>query len=194
MSGYTIRVLHFLHTFLNLTENWIYPQIARTPGTNPRVYCTKLANRAQFPLSPRSIYIAPPDPRTLSLARISNAVARRLGDKRGYAYWQLRWWDPQLIHAPAVQIPSRNEQRRRKMVLTQDRCRDRKVVFVTIIEGDRQCACRQAPLPQPGNRLRQRQDLEARAQMCAELVELRRGRLAGEKRIGLRKHTMKDQD
>ena len=99
MSGYTTRVLHFLHTFLNLTENWIYPQIARTPSTDPRVYCRKIANRELFPLSPQSICIDPPDSRTLSLARIFNAVARRLGDNRGYGYWQLRWWDPQLIHA-----------------------------------------------------------------------------------------------
>src|ERR1700687_4727297 len=99
MSAHTTRVLHFLHTFLNLTENWIYPQIARTPRTDPRVYCRKRANQALFPLSPESICLDPPEPSTLSLARILNAVARRLGDNRGYGYWKLRWWDPQLIHA-----------------------------------------------------------------------------------------------
>ena len=99
MNGYTTRVLHFLHTYLNLTENWIYPQIVRTPNTDPRVYCNRIANRALFPLSHQRICVDPPDPRSFTLARIFNAVARRIGDNRGYAYWQLRRWNPQLIHA-----------------------------------------------------------------------------------------------
>ena len=95
----TTRVLHFLHTFLNLTENWIYPQITRTPNTDTRVYCSRVANRALFPLSRQRICVDPPDPGTFTLARIFNAMARRMGDNRGYAYWQLRHWAPQVIHA-----------------------------------------------------------------------------------------------
>lgn len=102
MKGHTIHVLHFLNTFLNLTENWIYPQITRTPNTDPRVYCTRVANRALFPLSSQRICVDPPDRwRTFTLARIFNAIARRMGDNRGYDYWQLtlRCWRPHVIHA-----------------------------------------------------------------------------------------------
>lgn len=100
IRAHTIRVLHFLNTFLNLTENWIYPQITRTPNTDARVYCSRVANQALFPLSRQRIYIDPPDRwERFTSARVLDAIARRIGDNRGYAYWQLRWSRPSLIHA-----------------------------------------------------------------------------------------------
>jgi colanic acid/amylovoran biosynthesis glycosyltransferase len=95
-----IRVVHAVHTFLNLTENWIYPQIVQTPKTKPKVYCRVLANRALFPLSDDEIYVDPPThSRVVSAARLVDAIARRLGLSTRYSSWRLRFWRPQVIHA-----------------------------------------------------------------------------------------------
>jgi colanic acid/amylovoran biosynthesis glycosyltransferase len=100
MLNRNIRVAHAMELFLAVSENWIYPQVNNTPGTQPRIYCRRTENQAIFPLKNSWICTDPPDwSRNYNAARIINAVASRAGCARGYAYWQFKLWRPDLMHA-----------------------------------------------------------------------------------------------
>ena len=96
-----IRVLHSVGTFLNISENWIYPQITRVPGISSRVLCSGLLNRDTFPLEASRMYATPPPPweKALGIPRLCNALARRIG-LGGYLLGaKIGRWKPDVLHA-----------------------------------------------------------------------------------------------
>lgn len=95
-----LKVLHFLSTYLPVTENWIYPQIVGVSNVDTRVVCNSVANVETFFVDPDKIIISPP-PWSLAfgLHRIVNSFAARLGRLDALAEARLRWWRPGVLHA-----------------------------------------------------------------------------------------------
>jgi colanic acid/amylovoran biosynthesis glycosyltransferase len=95
-----VRVLHSVATFLNASENWIYPVVTRIPGVDTRVTCRSVANADVFSLSnPRLIVSPPPWHRGLGVPRFFNALAQRLGWHDSIAALRVLPWRPQVLHA-----------------------------------------------------------------------------------------------
>jgi len=95
-----MRVLHSVDVYIGVSENWIYPQITRVPGTETRVICGAVANREDFPIE---------DGRLRN--RNAHWDSRNKGSRLGSAL--LRWsgisdvittqwicrWSPEVIHS-----------------------------------------------------------------------------------------------
>jgi colanic acid/amylovoran biosynthesis glycosyltransferase len=95
-----LRVLHSVETFLNVSENWIYPVVACVPGVDTRVACDRLANSDAFPFPRSRLIVSPPSWETaLGAPRLFHACARRLGWRNAVAALQIRSWQPHVLHA-----------------------------------------------------------------------------------------------
>ncbi len=95
-----MRVLHTVETFLDIAENWIYPQITRVPGVEGRVICNAVENLEAFPMDKKSLTVHPPPwDRAFGAPRFLNAVARRLGRGGEVLALKARMWRPRVLHA-----------------------------------------------------------------------------------------------
>jgi colanic acid/amylovoran biosynthesis glycosyltransferase len=94
-----LRVLHSVTPYLNLTENWIGPQVREVPGVRGRVLCDAVANEDRFPLPDGSIVDPPAASWPASLRWRMTARAQALGRNRLRSEIRVRWWAPSLIHA-----------------------------------------------------------------------------------------------
>jgi len=95
-----IRVLHSVETFLNISENWIYPQVTQVPRTRARVVCERVKNRESFAISDSSlIFDPPPWGYACGIPRLLNAATWRLGKPGALSRLRMRWGRPQLLHA-----------------------------------------------------------------------------------------------
>ena len=98
-----MRVLHSVATYLDVSENWIYPQMFHVPGVESRVICSSVMNLETFPIDRRGLIVDPP-PRnsTFGIPRLLNALGRRLGiggEVLDVSRLKLRLWRPRIIHA-----------------------------------------------------------------------------------------------
>jgi colanic acid/amylovoran biosynthesis glycosyltransferase len=95
-----MKVLHSVHAFLRISENWIYPQIARVPGIEPGVLCASVENRQLFALRDGPLLLdTPPWSESLGLPRLANSLAFRLGSPFFVARRATARWGPDLLHA-----------------------------------------------------------------------------------------------
>lgn len=93
-----IRVLHSVGTFLNVSENWIYPTITRVPDVESRVMCSSVRNREVFPIA-NELFVDPPLwSRAFGIPRFFNAVGRRIGCGGALTRLRARAWRPNLLH------------------------------------------------------------------------------------------------
>jgi colanic acid/amylovoran biosynthesis glycosyltransferase len=99
MPGTPIRVLHSVSTYLNLSENWIYPQITRVPAVQSRVICSSVTNLNEFPIAGRPIVNPPTWEAWFGIPRMVNALSRRLGLGGCALRMRIRGWRPKIIHA-----------------------------------------------------------------------------------------------
>jgi colanic acid/amylovoran biosynthesis glycosyltransferase len=95
-----MRVLHSVGNYLNISENWIYPQITRVPDVSSRVLCGGLANHETFPLEKERLYVSSPLwEKAFGIPRICNALARRVGLGGDFVRAKIGWWKPRVLHA-----------------------------------------------------------------------------------------------
>jgi colanic acid/amylovoran biosynthesis glycosyltransferase len=99
MPATPIRVLHSVSTYLNLSENWIYPQITRVPAVQVRVICSSVANLNDFPIAGGPIVNPPTWEAWFGIPRMVNALSRRLGFGGCVSRTRIRRWRPAMIHA-----------------------------------------------------------------------------------------------
>lgn len=93
-------MLHSITTYLNLSENWIYPQIACVPDADTRVVCSEVANLADFPIASEKLILDRPTwDQLFGIPRLLDAAARRLHWRRMYGCNQIRKWKPEALHA-----------------------------------------------------------------------------------------------
>jgi colanic acid/amylovoran biosynthesis glycosyltransferase len=91
--------LHSVSTYLNLTENWIEPQVRAVPGAVGRVLCEKRANTAAFPVEPEHVIVdAPVNPWHWRMRWPLLVRSRRRGVNHFLAELRVRRWKPDLIH------------------------------------------------------------------------------------------------
>src|SRR5438552_6958322 len=95
----TIRVLHAVEPYLNISENWIYPQITQVPRTDPFVLCTTLINTESFPIEPERLLVQDRTPARSLLKRAVRSAAYRSGYSGLRTRLDLRRKRVQLIHA-----------------------------------------------------------------------------------------------
>ena len=95
----TIRVLHAVEPYLNISENWIYPQITQVPLTEPFVLCTTLINAESFPIEPERLLVQGRTPPRSLLKRAVRSAAYRSGYSDLRTRLRLRRKRVQLIHA-----------------------------------------------------------------------------------------------
>jgi colanic acid/amylovoran biosynthesis glycosyltransferase len=94
-----IRVLHSVSRYLNLTENWIAPQVFDVPGTRGLVFCEERANAEVFPVAPDDVVVdAAPAGWHWRLQQILDEGRRRRGAS-ARAMRRIRRWSPRLLHA-----------------------------------------------------------------------------------------------
>lgn len=87
-------------TFLNLSENWIYPQITGVPHVSNRVLCNRLLHRDVFPFEDAHLFLTPPLWKTgFGLPRLCNALARRIGLGGAFLRSKIALWKPDVLHA-----------------------------------------------------------------------------------------------
>jgi colanic acid/amylovoran biosynthesis glycosyltransferase len=95
-----LKILHSVGTFLNISENWIYPQVTRVPDVFTRVLCNGLHNSDTFPLDKSRLFLNPPPwNKGLGIPRLCNALARRIGWGGSFLRFQIRLWKPDVLHA-----------------------------------------------------------------------------------------------
>ena len=99
MPATPIRVLHSVSTYLNLSENWIYPQIIRVPAVQSRVLCSSATNLNDFPIAGGPIVNPPTWEAWFGIPRTVNALSRRLGLGGSALRMRIRRWRPATIHA-----------------------------------------------------------------------------------------------
>src|SRR5687768_11740615 len=95
-----MRAVHAVSTFLDVSENWIYPQIAAVPGVESRVLCDYRANIDTFPL-PRSHVVCRQElfGTGRGVARLMRAVSRRIGFTEQRILSRIRDCQPNVLHA-----------------------------------------------------------------------------------------------
>jgi colanic acid/amylovoran biosynthesis glycosyltransferase len=95
-----IRVLHTLYTYLETTQNWIYPQIACVPQTETAVLCRRLNNSSEFPRVGRPFFIQePPREGPGLVARARRVALSRSRTGRVIATARAKRWRPAIVHA-----------------------------------------------------------------------------------------------
>lgn len=94
-----IRVLHSVLKYLNLTENWVAPQVFRVPGASGRILCDERVNASLFAVPPDAVFVDAPPP--IRHWRLRPWIQRRV-DRRGCNRWasemRVRRWKPHLVH------------------------------------------------------------------------------------------------
>jgi colanic acid/amylovoran biosynthesis glycosyltransferase len=96
----TLRVLHSVDTYLDLSTNWIYPQIVDVPDVESRVICGSVTNLRAFPIGRRELIVySPPWNSTFGIPRLLNALGRRVGLGGVVSRLKMCLWRPQIIHA-----------------------------------------------------------------------------------------------
>ncbi|MDZ4401095.1 glycosyltransferase [Prosthecobacter sp.] len=100
MNAKTVCVVHCVEPFLNVSENWIYPQVMRVPGVLGSVLCSSTANLDAFPLDEnRIILISEGRSKQGLLARLIFSLRSRLGMNRRKAERRVKSLKPDLLHA-----------------------------------------------------------------------------------------------
>ena len=99
MPTTSVRILHSVSTYLNLSENWIYPQITRVPGAEGRVICSSVTNLKEFPIAEGLIVDPPMWDLGFGISRVVNALSRRVGVDDCALRRRIRRWCPTMIHA-----------------------------------------------------------------------------------------------
>lgn len=95
-----MRVLHAVHPFLRISENWIYPQVMNVPGVEPGVLTSHRENEQQFPAREISFIYDPPRwSEGAGIPRLLNSVCFRLGWRGVFAGMAAKRWRPDLVHA-----------------------------------------------------------------------------------------------
>jgi colanic acid/amylovoran biosynthesis glycosyltransferase len=95
-----ISVLHMLDYFVDLTENWIYPQITQVPRVKGSVICKGVGNLEMFPIDKRRLSVYPPPwDSAFGVPRLFDAVARRIGYGDAFLALTTRQWRPLIVHA-----------------------------------------------------------------------------------------------
>ncbi len=95
-----LRVLHSSDAFVNLTENWIFPQVVEVPGTQSAVLCDERLNANAFPFPRRKLFVSrPPWHWNFGVSRFLGEIALRVYRPRAASEWRARNWRPNLIHA-----------------------------------------------------------------------------------------------
>ncbi len=94
-----IRVLHSVGTFLNLSENWIYPQIFSVPRVTGRVLCRKVSNADSFDFEPSQLITERTGSKRLTARRMFDAAARRVGLRNASMNLRIRRFGPAIMHA-----------------------------------------------------------------------------------------------
>ena len=95
-----MKVLHAVHPFLRISENWIYPQVMGVAGVEPGVLTSKRENAQQFPAPEvRFIYDPPRWRQGATLPRLFNTACFRLGWRGVVARYAVKRWHPDMIHA-----------------------------------------------------------------------------------------------
>lgn len=94
-----IRVLHSVTKYLNLTENWIEPQVFRVPGAEGRVICESRVNQDAFITAADDVIVdpAPEGWQWRIQSYLSDRSARR-GVNHFAAELRVRRWSPQIVH------------------------------------------------------------------------------------------------
>jgi colanic acid/amylovoran biosynthesis glycosyltransferase len=95
-----MRVLHSVDVYLGVSENWIYPQITRVPGTETRVICGAVANREDFPIEEGRLRNRNPhwDSRNKG-ARLRSRLLRWSGVGDVITTRWICRWSPEVIHS-----------------------------------------------------------------------------------------------
>lgn len=97
-----MRVLHTIGKFLPITENWIYPQVARVPGVESAMLCDDVVNLQEFSLDPSRLFVRRSFAADHIVGRsIPARAARRIlnGAARFTALRRARAWKPAVLHA-----------------------------------------------------------------------------------------------
>ena len=100
MTKPTIRVLHSVGTFLEISENWIYPQIAAVPNATGFVIADNVKNQSVFPLGKDHLVVCPPPwNRTFRGRRLLEPIERRIVSNRILKHLKTRSWQAHILHA-----------------------------------------------------------------------------------------------
>jgi colanic acid/amylovoran biosynthesis glycosyltransferase len=95
-----IKVLHTLESYLPVTQNWIYPQIAGLRDVETSVLCRGFTNSKEFPPVGRKFFCDTPYSQSSWLPRrILYAGLRRARVCKLLAYGRVALWNPVLLHA-----------------------------------------------------------------------------------------------
>jgi colanic acid/amylovoran biosynthesis glycosyltransferase len=94
-------VVHSVHAFLEVSENWIYSQVAALTRYQSHIVTDCLRNHEQFPAPESRLHLAPPVIRGKSLIE---RIIRRIGLRRNYSYSagfcaQVRNCQPRILHS-----------------------------------------------------------------------------------------------
>lgn len=95
----SMRIIHSVGTFLNISENWIYPQIVDVPDATGLVLCRTTLNKEMFPLQERALLTERPKASSKGVRWMVDGVLRRFGKDKASMSMILRSWRPQLLHA-----------------------------------------------------------------------------------------------
>lgn len=95
-----IRVLHSVGCFLNISENWIFPQIFGVPEVKARVFCEATANLDAFAVPSCSLIVARPAwNRAGGIPRGLTVLGRWFKCEGLLTNFRLRRWRPHILHA-----------------------------------------------------------------------------------------------
>ncbi|NQU38976.1 MAG: glycosyltransferase [Lentisphaerae bacterium] len=95
-----IQVLHSIGSFLEISENWIYPQVTAVSGVIGAVVTRRATNQDVFPLAAdRLVLYRSPWERTFRGRRLLEPLERRVVARRIASHVALRSWNPDILHA-----------------------------------------------------------------------------------------------
>ena len=95
-----MRVLHVLHEFLPVSQNWIYPQVRHVKGVEAGVLCAYRTNPDLFPLQRiPAFHESGPCTAASVFHRVTNTILRRMGRPAFFLPAAAQAWRPDLIHA-----------------------------------------------------------------------------------------------
>jgi colanic acid/amylovoran biosynthesis glycosyltransferase len=96
----TIRVLHSVGAFLEVSENWIYPQVTAVSGVTGLVVAGSVKNQAAFPLGDDHMLICPsPWNMTFRGRRWLEPIERRIVSTRILKHLAIQSWEVDVLHA-----------------------------------------------------------------------------------------------
>ena len=95
----TLRILHSLDSYLQTTENWIYPQIASVPNAESAVLCGAFVNEEEFPHTERKFILDSVPAGGGFPGRALRAALRRSNLSSFLRATRVRASRPDIIHA-----------------------------------------------------------------------------------------------